>query len=332
MFACTAIPIFILDLVWTQEGDLIAVRSGLCNTDCVLQRIDLENFRCFRRARVELGPLTVLVGPNASGKSAILSALHATAEFGQDDVWRRTPGLSSSRIVWRDRVDCALPSNAYAYQMLRLDLNEARKPNVLQAQSMLWPNGGNLANMIASLGRKQQEALAKQLAAVVPAIADIDTRPVEGGTVRVIFQDRWKSDLWYAPADVSDGTMLMLAYLVLQYQSHPVDLVAIEEPERGLHPYLLGHLISHLRGLTDGTIGPRKLQIVMATHSAELLDYLRPEEVRFLRRRSDDGSTEVETAATDTPELRAAYDEYQQSLGSIWLSGSLGGVPGGSMS
>lgn len=122
--------------------------------------------------------------------------------------------------------------------------------------------------------------------------------------------------------------MLVLAFIVLQYQRPPVDLITIEEPERALHPYLLEEIIGLMRRMTTGEIGKKPVQIVLATHSAELLEYLRPEEVRFLSRSPEDGSVQVNQADTNSPNWKRAYEEYQQSLGGVWLSGSMGGVPG----
>src|SRR6266849_6070325 len=119
--------------------------------------------------------------------------------------------------------------------------------------------------------------------------------------------------------------MLVTAYLLLQYQNPPPDLLAIEEPERGLHPYLLGELVSLWRKMTRGEIGPRQVQIVLATHSAELLDHLQPSEVRFLTRAPGTGEVKIEEVSADTEDWRKAYSTYQDSLGSMWLSGGLGG-------
>ena len=42
----------------------------------MLTKIAIENFKSIgRRIELELKPLTILVGPNASGKSSILEAL-----------------------------------------------------------------------------------------------------------------------------------------------------------------------------------------------------------------------------------------------------------------
>lgn len=120
--------------------------------------------------------------------------------------------------------------------------------------------------------------------------------------------------------------MLALGLLTLKHQESPVSIVAIEEPERGLHPYLLGDMVTMLRTLTRVESGKPSLQIVLATQSAELLEFLEPDEVRFLTRHADDGSVSV-VESTDAENWREAYEAHQESLASLWLSGGLGGVP-----
>jgi predicted ATPase len=120
--------------------------------------------------------------------------------------------------------------------------------------------------------------------------------------------------------------MLILAYLVLQHQTPPPDLIAIEEPDRGLHPYLLGQVITFLRAMSQGRVGGRPVQILLATHSPQLLEHAAPEEIRFVSRR--DGDVVVDEAPTTTPEWQEAFEEHQRSLAGIWLAGGMGGVPG----
>jgi predicted ATPase len=203
-----------------------------------------------------------------------------------------------------------------------------RSENVLALAQQLEPAGDNLTNVFSTLTRQQQAAVAKELCRLVPMFSDVDLQPTAAGRHRLRFQDRWKPDLWFAPEEVSDGTMLLLAFIVLQQQNPAPDLITIEEPERALHPYLLDELIQMLRKMSTGEIGKKPVQVVLATHSAELLEYVRPEEVRFLTRSHEDGSVRVNQAATDTPNWRRVYETYNQSLGGIWLSGGLGGVPG----
>jgi hypothetical protein len=39
------------------------------------------------------------------------------------------------------------------------------------------------------------------------------------------FQDRWADELWYEPQEVSDGSMLVLAYSILAYQQPVPDVI-----------------------------------------------------------------------------------------------------------
>lgn len=87
-------------------------------------------------------------------------------------------------------------------------------------------------------------------------------------------------------------------------------------------------MVAFLRRLSKGELGGKPIQIVLATQSADLLDHLEPEEVRFLNRNPDDGSVRVDTVDPNAEGRDKAFAEYKGSLGSAWLAGSLGGVPG----
>jgi predicted ATPase len=315
----------------------------------VIRKVHFKNFRCLRDVELTLEPLTVLVGPNSSGKTSVLEGLRPLS-YDVPDFWRHDLTQHIS-IEWRYQDDTTrkitfgrseLPNSINAkrrqiqlgshpthkVQSLSLDLPTLRSENTLMVASRLNRTGDNLTNVFASLTRQQQSAVAKELCRLVPMFSDVDLQPTMEGRHRLRFQDRWNPDLWLAPKQVSDGTMLLLAFIVLQHQDPTPELITIEEPERALHPYLLDELIQMLRKMSTGEIGKKAVQVVLATHSAELLEYVRPEEVRFLTRSHEDGSVRVNQAATDTPNWRRVYETYNQSLGGIWLSGGLGGVPG----
>ncbi|HLK99630.1 MAG TPA: AAA family ATPase [Myxococcaceae bacterium] len=301
----------------------------------MIQSVHFKNFRCLRDVKLNLAPLTVLVGPNSSGKTTVLEGLKPRRRFHTADFWKQK-STDDHFIEWRYRTN--QPAGVYGFkhdvpathsiQSLALDLSALRSENVLAAAQQLSATGDNLTNVFATLTRQEQGTVAKELCRLVPMFSDVDLQPTTNGQHQLRFQDRWNSDLWFAPSQVSDGTMLVLAFIVLQYQNPPTDILTIEEPERALHPYLLEELIGLLRKMTTGEIGRKPVQVVLATHSAEMLEYVRPEEVRFLTRSPEDGSVQVNEAPTDSTNWQQVYKEYRESLGSIWLSGSMGGVPG----
>jgi|SRR5882724_5163502 len=292
----------------------------------MITQAHIQNFRCLLDVDLSFEPMTILVGPNASGKSSILDAFSQVLDASNG--WRNkvNPHVNVSRDSGphspRDQLGLQV-------QPLHLDVRLLRNENQLQAAARLDQHGSNLSNVFATLSRVQRGEVAERLAELVPMYRDVDTRPSSAGRHRLVFQDRWDSSVWHEPHNVSDGTMLLLAFLLLQYQQPPPELITIEEPERALHPYLVGELIGRLRRLATGKLGPRAIQVVLATHSAELLEFAEPREVRFISRRQSDGATQIEIAPTETQDWANAVKEYQGSLGGLWLSGSLGGVPGG---
>lgn len=301
----------------------------------MIQRLLIENFRCLRKVDIALEPLTVFVGANASGKSSVFAALES-ARISAAETWRGQGGpttitaICDGRTVARTRTerDFGGPGGFPDCLSVQLDLKEIRSPVQVHESQRMQPSGFGLANVFATLPRRTQDDVARHFVRLVPMFGDVGARPLAQGNHRLVFQDRWQSDLWYEPTQVSDGSMFTLALLLLAYQSPPPDLVAIEEPERGLHPYLLGQMIDTLRKLATGQIGPKPVQILVATHSAELLEFVAPREVRFFRRDKEAGETIVEQAPTDDENWLQTLREYDDSLGDLWLSGGLGGVPG----
>lgn len=298
----------------------------------MIRKLAIKNFRCIRDVEVELAPLTAFVGPNASGKSAFLAALDPGIGLRENRRFHDVGVLVSVDIDGAERFVRAKGQNlegthSHSYQLLRLDLDQLRTEVPLQAQERLSPNGGNLTNVFETLERDQQIEVARRLCELVPVFKDLDTKPHGSGQKTFRFHDRW-SETRYSPHEVSDGTMLLLAFLLVPFQQPQVDLLCIEEPERGLHPYLMGALVDQLRELTRGQPGRPPVQVVLATQSAEFLNHLEPEEVRFLRRDPQDGSVVVEAPDTATVDWKEAFDAYEEQLGQVWLAGGLGGVPG----
>ena len=113
----------------------------------------------------------------------------------------------------------------------------------------------------------------------------------------------------------SDGTLKMLAYLVLLYDPYPPPFIGIEEPENFLHPRLLYGLAEECQA------SAQRGQLLVTTHSPFFLNALRPEDVRALYR-DDNGYTQVATTS-DLPGVKEFIAEGAL-LGDLWLEGHFG--------
>ena len=117
-------------------------------------------------------------------------------------------------------------------------------------------------------------------------------------------------------ARLSDGTLRFLALLSVLCHPKPPPLVCIEEPELGLHPDLM-HLVAKLL-----LAASRRTQLIVTTHSAELLDLLweDPESLVTFDLYPDTGT---EVSRLKKEELTDWLERYQ--LGELWRTGEIGG-------
>lgn len=294
----------------------------------MLRAVRIQNFRCLRDVTVELEPFTVIVGPNASGKTALADALSLRAPPTRADFYRyrEEPVLSDSHGVrWPFPTPHPLGLSARATKYT-LDPNHLRQERTADEAYVLDERGGNLANLFDTLAREDQERFVHQFVELVPVYADLKAR-ARDGKKRLQFRDRWDERVWYEPEQVSDGSLFAAALVALTFQRDTPATIVLEDPDHGLHPYLQRQVVELLRKLSRGEIGATPVQVVCTTHSRAFLDHLEPEEVRFLSRDRETGETRIQSAPTDNPKWREVYARYSESLGDLWMTGALGGVP-----
>lgn len=293
----------------------------------MIRRVHFANFRALRDVWLDLEPFTVLVGPNASGKSSVLDALDWDRGITMADRYERAHDAQvtidlddASRI---ERVSNRASVSHLATQVIHLDLAQMRAARQVLRAQRIERDGSNIVNVLYGLPRTTQADVAAQLAKLITAVADVDHKATTAGHHQLVFQDRWNEGSWHDASQVSDGTLYALGYLLLRYQHPRPVLLCVEEPERSLHPYLIGEIVTLLRSMTTGE---RPMQVIIATQSAELLEHVTPPEVRFFGR-DERGAVTIRRAPIDEPGWDEAVREYSGSVGQMWLSGGLGGVP-----
>jgi predicted ATPase len=150
----------------------------------------------------------------------------------------------------------------------------------------------------------------------VPGITSVQAKTTEEGRVLLKFSDGAFEDPFLARF-VSDGTIKMLAYLVLLYDPAPHPLLCVEEPENQLYPSLLWDLAEEFRGYAV-----RGGQVFVSTHSPDFLNAVKLDEVFWLAK--EGGYTRIHRAADD--EQLAAYMAAGDRMGYLWKEGLLTGA------
>ena len=144
-----------------------------------------------------------------------------------------------------------------------------RKPATTQYSKALAGDGGNLVTVLHTLYSETREF--KELidegmkAGFGNEYERLDFPPAAAQQIQLAV--RWKSSGQpHAGADLSDGTLRFLFLLTVLSHPEPAALIAIDEPETGLHPSMLPVIAEYAEAASHRT------QVVITSHSPEFLD------------------------------------------------------------
>lgn len=184
-------------------------------------------------------------------------------------------------------------------------------------QERLSRTGDNLANVIQFLAEQHPDRLNQifeTLRSRVPRIERVLAEAMPDGRLLLTIKD--------APFDnpilsrfASDGTLKMLAYLVLLHDPTPPPFIGIEEPENFLHPRLLYGLAE------ESTAAAERGQLLVTSHSPFFVNALQMKQVRILYRNTE-GYTQTVLASDilGVPEFMSEG----ALLGDLWVEGYFG--------
>ena len=138
----------------------------------------------------------------------------------------------------------------------------------------------------------------------------IDQRTIDGRIQLLLLEESKKP---IPLENASDGTLRLVAYYTLINQSELPPLIAIEEPERNLHPGALTEIANVLEQLAERT------QVIITTHSSQLLDVFKPEKLSdsigvLLLRNPPERGTEI-ISLEDIRRDRAALNGWITDFG-----------------
>ncbi|MEO8495027.1 MAG: AAA family ATPase [Planctomycetota bacterium] len=144
-----------------------------------------------------------------------------------------------------------------------------RLPQVTRTDTQVSADGQNLISVLHSLYMGSREFKNEINTAMRAAFGDDFEELVfpPAADQRIQLRVRWRSlRREQSAADLSDGTLRFLFLLAVLANPSPPPLIAIDEPETGLHPSMLPIVAEYARDAAD------RSQVILTTHSAELLD------------------------------------------------------------
>ena len=328
----------------------------------MIASVAFRNFKALRHTQLTLAPFNLVIGPNGSGKTSLIQAVlrlrtlarlplaqhpeqHARLPDGPEMEFRFSPpddALVAHLRCTEGRV-CDLltvePPEAPGWARLQARISSARvflldhyampQPVARDDNAELSGNGGNLTAVLLALKENHPETflrLETELLRIVPEFTELVFLDHPDGRVELALRiaDEPKP---VTAENLSQGTLYLMALLALSFRPQPPSLVCIEEVDRGIHPRMLREVRDLLYRLSyPAEYGEQRapVQVIATTHSPYLLDQFRdhPEEVVIAQKHGRVATFARLSDRPDLPELLA-----EGTLGDMWFSGILGGVP-----
>jgi predicted ATPase len=182
----------------------------------------------------------------------------------------------------------------------------------------LKADGSNAASVLQEIGRNSPDDLVRIGELLTTIVANTrSVKPIKHGKKLTLeFTQEWGKNkrLKFESFSMSDGTLRALGLLAAVYQRPAPSVLVIEEPEATIHPGALGAILDLLHHAA------RQMQVIVTTHSPDVLDaeWLREKHLRIVT--WEEGATRILPLAKGTSE---ALQEHLMSAGELLRSNAL---------
>jgi len=191
-----------------------------------------------------------------------------------------------------------------------------RSPATTQYVKLVEPDGGNLVSVLHTLYTSDR-AFKQQInegmrAGFGDQFEELVFQPAAAQQIQLAIQ--WRSSKEpHAGQDLSDGTLRFLFLLTVLASPEPATLIAIDEPETGLHPSMLPIIAEYAAEAAERT------QVVVTSHSPVFLDAFSEVASQVTLLHWEDGRTQLFSL---TERMLSKWLE-QYRLGELFTSGDL---------
>lgn len=180
----------------------------------------------------------------------------------------------------------------------RLNPEAMRQPQLATERTRLDESGSNIAVAVRALRKRRDlwEPVKLAMQKLVPGLIDIEDGALGRYLSVRFFQRQAEGEIAeFAATEMSEGAIRALGILVASQQMARDELLIIEEPEVSIHPGAATLLFDFLKRAS------RRGAVLLTTHSAELLDSAKDEEILVCDYR--DGITNVGSLETEQRKL-----------------------------
>jgi predicted ATPase len=205
-----------------------------------------------------------------------------------------------------------------SFYFFTLNPREMKQPNLATTTNVLTETGNNLSAWLMTIEKTAPESFQKIKIAVKNSLGVTNLYTPQGQAVVWLISE--EQNVRNLPVfQMSDGQVCFIALVSLIFSPFEAPLFCIEEPENHMHPKLLETLV----GLLDQSrraLGDKAAQLLVTTHSLQLVDKLNLEDLILFYRR---GGESLHMRPERNTRLRELLADEHMGLGELYYSGAL---------
>ena len=199
-----------------------------------------------------------------------------------------------------------------AIRICRIEPSRLRELQDPDGGTRLRPAGQNSASVLRAIQRESAmdwEMLRELLQSIAPGAITVQPKRL-GDKLTIEFAQDWGQahPVRFPATGMSDGTLRAVGLLAAVFQRPRPSMLVVEEPEATIHPGALGAVLDLLR------LASQRMQVVVTTHSPELLDakWIRDCHLRIVSWR--DGHSQV---APVSESVRETFADHLMGAGEM---------------
>ncbi len=197
-----------------------------------------------------------------------------------------------------------------------IDPKLPKKGVVITGKRELEEDGANLALVIKTIieNPEKKRKFANLLRDVLPFVEDFSVQKFMDISLILTLRERYTKSYDLPASSLSDGTIVIFAMIIaLYFEEKP--FIIIEEPVSHIHPFLVSRLMAMMREAAE------KKQVMVTTHSTEVVKYATLDDILLISRDSEGYS--VISRPGDKDEVKA-FLENEIGIEELYVQNLLG--------
>jgi hypothetical protein len=192
----------------------------------------------------------------------------------------------------------------------------SKKGVVITGKRELEADGGNLALVLKKIieDPEKKRKFSNLLRDTLPFVEEFSVQKFMDVSLILTLRERYAKSRDLPASSLSDGTIIIFALIVVLYfEDKP--FIIIEDPVSHIHPFLVARLMGMMKEAST------KKQIMVTTHSAEVVKHTRLDDILLISR--DNEGYSVVSRPADKEEVRT-FLENEIGIEELYIQNLLG--------